>query len=274
MLAARSPAKLNLFLHILGRRSDGYHNLQTVFQLLDYCDDMIFTRRADSEICLSSNALSTMGPPEKNLVIRAARLLQQISDTTQGVDIQLTKRIPIGGGLGGGSSNAATTLMALNQLWQLGINPSVLAQLGLQLGADVPVFIQGNTAWAEGIGEILQPIELAEKWFVVLVPPCTISSAEFFLHDELTRNTPAITIQQFLSEPIVIRNDFERLACNRYPMVAQAINWLSQFAPARLTGSGACVFAAVKNQDQARAIVQQTPQPLQGFAAKGVNRFR
>ena len=258
-----APAKLNLFLHILGRRPDGYHNLQTVFQLIDYCDELQFEIQTDPNIEINLQITD-------NLVIRAARLLQQTYQCPLGAKIQLYKRIPIGGGLGGGSSNAATTLLALNQLWGLNKPMDELAELGEQLGADVPVFIKGRTAWAEGIGEQLTPISLPEIWYVVMVPPCTVSSAEFFSLSELTRNTPAITIQQFLSKQVLTRNDFEIVACKRYPLVASALQWLNQFAEARLTGSGSCVFAMFKDEGEAYAVQQQVAAPYTSFVARGI----
>lgn len=264
-----SPAKINLFLHITGRRPDGYHNLQTVFQFLDYCDELSFTRREDAQIMLNCNdkALATAD----NLVVRAANLLQKISGTTLGVDIHLQKKIPVGGGLGGGSSNTATTLVALNRLWQLQLTPGELARLGLQLGADVPIFLYGKAAWAEGVGEKLEPVVVDEPWYVVVVPPCAVATAEIFSAVELTRNTPAITIQQFLTEPETTQNDCGPVVRKRYPIVAEALDWLDQFATARLTGTGGCIFAAVDTLDYAKSILQHIPKPLDGFVAKGLN---
>ncbi len=261
-----SPAKLNRFLHILGQRADGYHELQTVFQLLDFGDDLTFEKRDDHQIVLIDN----MGETEKNLIVRAARLLQNTLGIQHGATIHLTKRIPIGGGLGGGSSNAATTLLALNKLWQLNLTIDELAILGLQLGADVPVFIHGNTAWAEGIGEQLTAITLEENWFVVLVPACSVATSEIYSANELTRNTPAITIRAFLSgQPT--RNDCESVVRQRYPLVDSALSWLNQFAPARLTGTGCCVFAEFAQKDAALEVPQQGQHSFQGFIAKGIN---
>lgn len=259
-----SPAKLNLFLHIIGQRADGYHLLQTVFQLLDYYDELTFTLRDDQQINLTCNINEINN--ENNLVLRAAHLLKQ----QQGVDIHLHKNIPMGGGLGGGSSNAATTLIALNHLWQLQLSTQELLALGLKLGADVPVFIQGQSAWAEGIGEVLVPIELPERWFVVLAPPVLVSTPKLFSDNELTRNTSPIKIQEFL-EGAETQNDCEVVCSKRYPEVAAALTWLNQFAPARLTGTGGCVFAAVKNEQTAKQIAEQIPKPFTGFYAKGIN---
>lgn len=266
-----APAKLNLFLHILQRRSDGYHEIQTAFQLIDYCDELQFTLRHDQHLQLTVSPSNIMlGDPENNLIIRAARLLQQTYQCQLGADIQLHKRIPIGSGLGGGSSDAATTLLALNTLWQLNCSLPTLAAIGKQLGADVPIFIYGQTAWGEGIGDKLTPIASTNAWYVIVVPPCSISSAELFSAPELTRNTPAITIQQFLSRQVPIKNDFEPVAAMRYPVVAQALQWLNQFAEARLTGSGSCLFAAFNSEQEAQEIVRQIPSPMTGFAAKAV----
>lgn len=273
-----SPAKLNLFLHIVGQRADGYHELQTIFQLLNYCDELTFEVHEDNDIRLTTKLDPTLtnkniGDTDNNLITRAASLLQKISGTKMGAAIQLYKRIPIGGGLGGGSSNAATTLLALNQLWQINLPQEELLKLATQLGADVPMFVQGKTAWAEGIGEKLTPITLNENWFVIVIPPCAIPTVEIYSTNELTRNTPPITIQQFFAGHAT-HNDCEAVVRNRYPLVATALDWLNQFAPARLTGTGACVFAAFTEEQDARAVAQQIPAPLQGFVAKGINIFK
>lgn len=259
-----SPAKINLFLHIIGRRPDGYHELQTVFQFLDYYDELDFQVRSDSQIQLSSQI-----PIENNIILKAAQLLQQVSETTLGADITLHKRIPMGGGLGGGSSNAATTLLALNHLWQLKLPEAKLHELGLKLGADVPVFIKGKAAWAEGIGEKLSPVLLPEPWYVVVLPTQAVSTAEIFSAVELTRNTRPITIQEFLEGET--RNDFEPLVRKRYPEIGRAIDWLNQYASARLTGSGSSVFAEVATKKEAEQIVAKIPQPFKAFMAKGLN---
>lgn len=272
-----APAKLNLFLHIIGRRADGYHNLQTVFQILDYGDELNFTLRDDGQIKLLTAFPGV--PHDTNLIVRAACLLQQTCRTTLGADIECIKRLPMGGGLGGGSSNAASTLVALNVLWGAKLSTDQLARLGLTLGADVPVFIHGHSAWGEGIGERLTPVTLPEKWYVVLVPPCPVSTAEIFSSPELTRNTSPITIAAFLGGGG--QNDCQRVVSKRYPAVQQALDWLGNFAPSRLTGTGSAVFAAVPTEKEARAILAALsgnqpllPEGLQAnsFVAKGLSQ--
>lgn len=264
-----SPAKLNLFLHITGQRDDGYHNLQTLFQLLNYGDTLTFELRDDQTITLSP-AMPQV-PFDNNLIVRAARLLQARCGTTSGVDIQLEKRLPMGGGIGGGSSNAATTLVALNYLWQCNLSRDELQALGLKLGADVPVFIGAQTAWAEGIGERLQPLELTQKWFIVLHPNCHVSTADIFSHKDLTRDTPNITVAAFLEQGG--RNDCQPLVRKLYPAVDEALNWLSQYTKnAQLTGTGACVFAAFESAEKAQHVLAQAPKNLSGFIAQGINR--
>jgi 4-diphosphocytidyl-2-C-methyl-D-erythritol kinase len=264
-----SPAKLNLFLHITGRRADGYHNLQTLFQLLNYGDTLTFERRDDQEITLTPSMPDV--PFYDNLIVRAARLLQSYCSTDVGVDIQLEKRLPMGGGIGGGSSNAATTLVALNYLWECDLTMLELHALGLKLGADVPVFIGAQTAWAEGVGERLQAIELPQKWFVVLHPDCHVSTAEIFSHKDLTRDTPNITVAAFLEQGG--RNDCQALVRRLYPPVDEALNWLSQHTGnARMTGTGACVFAAFDSAEDAQHVLAQAPKNLPGFIAQGINR--
>lgn len=263
-----APAKLNLFLHITGRRSDGYHQLQTVFQFLDYHDELYFSIRQDNQITLTP-ALKNVANDD-NLVIRAARLLQQKTRCDLGVDIQIEKRLPLGGGIGGGSSNAATTLVALNQIWNLGVSLEDLMALGLTLGADVPIFIKGEASWAEGIGEKLSPINLPEPWYLLLIPPCQVSTREIFLDSQLTRDTSAIKIHNFLSGHG--RNDFEPVVRRRYPEVAEALDWLAQFAPARMTGTGACVFAAFADFNTAAQVAEQITAPFKGVVTKGLNR--
>lgn len=262
-----APAKLNLFLHITGRRADGYHQLQTVFQLLDQGDLLSFTLRSEPGITLTPQIPGVAF--EHNLIVRAARLLETSAQITAGIAIELEKRLPMGGGLGGGSSDAATTLVALNQLWQCGLNRTELQMLGLQLGADVPVFIGAQSAWAEGIGEQLQPVELAEVWYLVLHPDCAISTADIFSHKDLTRDTPNITVAAFLEQGG--RNDCQKLVRKLYPQVDQALNWLSQFASnARMTGTGASVFAAFETQAEAQHVLAQAPKNLPGFVARGI----
>lgn len=260
-----APAKLNLFLHITGRRPDGYHCLQTLFQLLDYGDSLDFAVRSDGQITCHTSVIA----PENNIILKAAHLLKQCSHTRLGADIWLEKRIPIGGGLGGGSSNAATTLVALNDLWQLQLPLSTLSRLGLSLGADVPVFVQGQTAWAEGIGEILTPVTLAERWYLVIHPACSVATAQIFNDPALIRRMPPITLADFLAGRSC--NMCETVVCRHYPAVQLAIEWLKQYCPARLTGTGACLFADFAQVEQAQAVLAQLPAPWQGFVARGKN---
>lgn len=266
-LTLPAPAKLNLFLHITGQREDGYHTLQTLFQLLDFGDELSFSLRDDDEIRLEPEIEGV--PHEDNLIVKAARLLQTHSNKLQGANIHLTKLLPMGGGIGGGSSNAATTLLALNQLWQTQLTLPELAELGRQLGADVPVFIEGNSAWAEGVGEQLQALELPEKWYLVLTPNCHVSTAEIFSHKDLTRDTPSITVAAFLEQGGV--NDCQPLVRNLYNEVDSALSWLSQFGDAKMTGTGACVFAAFDNKASAEAVLAKTPNTLNGFVARAIN---
>jgi 4-diphosphocytidyl-2-C-methyl-D-erythritol kinase len=263
-----APAKLNLFLHITGRRSDGYHDLQTAFQFLDYGDQLQFSID-DSGVIRLNNSLAGVADDD-NLVIRAARLLQQHTGCKRGAVIDIDKRLPMGGGLGGGSSNAATTLVALNYLWQTAVSNEDLAQLGLQLGADVPIFVAGYAAWAEGVGDRLTPISPTESWFAVIKPDCEVSTAEIFSSPELTRDCEPITISRFLSGEG--RNVCEQVVKQRYPAVANALNWLAQYAPPRMTGTGACIFADFESQQKAQQVVDSLPSNWQGFVAKGCNR--
>jgi 4-diphosphocytidyl-2-C-methyl-D-erythritol kinase len=262
-----APAKLNLFLHITGRREDGYHLLQTVFQLISYCDLLDFTLLNNSNI----NRLSVLPgvPEEADLVIRAARKLQELTGCSQGTAIHVKKCIPTGGGLGGGSSDAATTLIALNQLWQLSLTVDELADIGLQLGADVPVFVRGRAAWAEGVGEKLTPLKLPEYWYLVIRPDCSVSTKEVFNSGDLTRSTPPITIRDFLAGDG--RNDCESVVLKSYPKVAEALDWLNEFGIARVTGTGACIYASFNDEGQARETIKKLPASWQGFVAKGRN---
>lgn len=275
LMTLAAPAKLNLFLHITGRRPDGYHLLQTVFQLLDYGDELNFSLRDDDQIRLHCDNPELAG--EDNLVLRAARLLRQHCDCNQGVDIELIKRIPAGAGLGGGSSDAATTLVALNQLWHCALTREQLAALGLSLGADVPVFVNARSAWAEGVGEQLTPVLLPELYYLVLTPACHVSTSAIFSHQELTRDTRPIKMAAFLAGQS--RNDCEMLVRTLYPEVNAALEWLSQFAPARMTGTGSSVFAGFHDEASARAVLAQLPADSQGslrnisgFVAKAVNK--
>jgi 4-diphosphocytidyl-2-C-methyl-D-erythritol kinase len=268
-LTLLSPAKLNLFLHITGRRPDGYHNLQTFFQLLDYGDTLSFTTRDDGEITLAPEIPGVAF--EQNLIIKAARALEPYKSASAGVDIQLEKRLPMGGGIGGGSSNAATTLVALNHLWGCGLDKNQLQALGLKLGADVPVFINAQTAWAEGVGEQLQAIEMQPKWFLVIQPDCLVSTAEIFSHKDLTRDTSAIKVAAFLERGG--QNDCEALVRKLYQQVDNALIWLQKFdRNARMTGTGACVFASFESAEIAHNVQAQLPKHLPGFVAQGVNQ--
>jgi 4-diphosphocytidyl-2-C-methyl-D-erythritol kinase len=262
-----APAKLNLFLHITSRRKDGYHNLQTIFQFLDYCDVLYFNTRSDGQLLCQSSAKDL--PKEQDLVLRAAHLLKQKSGTPYGTEIRVEKKIPMGGGLGGGSSDAATTLLALNQLWQLKWSYSQLAELGLSLGADVPVFVHGHAAWAEGVGELLTPIILKESWYLVIHPGCHVSTQEIFLAEDLTRNAFPITIREFLANRS--QNVCEPVVRRRYPEIGQALDWLNQYSQARLTGTGACIFAAFDSQNAAKSVQKKLPKKWQGFVAQGKN---
>lgn len=266
-LTLPAPAKLNLFLHIVGRRDDDYHLLQTAFQFLDYSDELTLSPRADGFIeCLP--ALPGV-PPKSNLIFRAAALLKSHTRTPLGADIRLTKRLPMGGGIGGGSSDAATTLLGLNHLWQTQLGIEELAELGLRLGADVPVFVRGHASWAEGVGEKLTPLlSLPEPWFVVLTPPVTVPTVDIFRAPELTRDTPAITVSAFLAQGG--RNDCESVVRKRYPEVDLALRWLARSGEARMTGTGACVFQPCATQEE--ALARMSGAPCQGFVARGCNR--
>ncbi|MBZ0104595.1 MAG: 4-(cytidine 5'-diphospho)-2-C-methyl-D-erythritol kinase [Sulfuricella denitrificans] len=263
-----APAKLNLFLHVVGRRPDGYHLLQSVFRFIDYGDSLRFKVRNDGRIMRSTELAGVV--PEKDLVIRAARLLQEHAGCPLGVDIAVEKNLPMGGGLGGGSSDAATTLLALNRLWQLNLPRAELQQLGLQLGADVPVFVFGESAFAEGVGERLQPMHLPPAWYVVLVPPVSVPTAEIFAAPELTRNTTSIKIPLLLTADL--RNDLQMVVCERYPRVAEYLDWLDQYGAARMTGSGACVFAEFDSENEANQVLARKPADWQGFVAQGMDR--
>ena len=262
-----APAKLNLFLHITGRRPDGYHNLQTVFQLIDLCDTIEIEVRADG--CIERGSGADGVPADADLVVRAARALQAAAGVTHGATLSVTKRIPMGGGLGGGSSDAATVLLALNRLWGCGLPVAELAAIGVKLGADVPVFVYGASAWAEGVGEQLTPVELPERWYVVVHPRVHVPTAALFQAPELTRNTPLITMRGLRESGG--RNDFEPVVRTLYPEVARALDWLDrQGAPARLTGTGSCIFAACASRDEAELIAGRVPPEWRGFAARGL----
>lgn len=262
-----SPAKLNLFLHITGRRRDGYHELQTLFQLLDHGDQLWAETDASGEIRLETEFPGV--EHEQNLIVRAARLLKAHTGTRLGARLRIDKRLPMGGGLGGGSSNAATTLVALNRLWHTGVDIDTLASLGLTLGADVPVFVRGHSCFAEGVGERITPVTLPERWFLVLIPHCHVSTAEVFSDPGLTRDSPKITMRTALEQPG--HNDCEPVVRRRFPEVAEALDWLGRFGQARLTGTGACVFASFSNESEARTIAALRERGGDCFVAKGVN---
>lgn len=268
-----SPAKLNLFLYITGQRPDGYHTLQTLFQFLDYGDTLTITPRTDGQLRLLTPVAGV--PDEENLIIRAARLLMKAAAETgrlpagSGADISIEKRLPMGGGLGGGSSNAATVLVALNHLWQCGLPEDELATLGLTLGADVPVFVRGHAAFAEGVGEVLTQVDVAEKWYLVAHPGVSIPTPIIFRDPELPRNTPVRSIETLLN--CEFGNDCEVIARKRFREVDDVLSWLLEYAPSRLTGTGACVFAEFDTELAARQVLEQAPEWLQGFVAKGVN---
>ena len=268
-----SPAKLNLFLYITGQRPDGYHTLQTLFQFLDYGDTLTIIPRQDRQLRLLTPVEGV--PDEENLIIRAARLLMHSAATSDrlpkgsGADISIDKRLPMGGGLGGGSSNAATVLVALNHLWQCQLSEDELATIGLTLGADVPVFVRGHAAFAEGVGEILTPVDVAEKWYLVAHPGVSIPTPVIFRDPELPRNTPVRSIETLLN--CEFANDCEVIARKRFREVDDVLSWLLEYAPSRLTGTGACVFAEFDTELAARQVLEQAPEWLQGFVAKGVN---
>ncbi len=263
-----APAKLNLLLHVLGQRADGYHELQTVFQFLTASDWMYFDVQQQSDIQLVGGPAGLAA--NADLCVRAATLLQQATGCRAGVTIYNDKRLPVGGGLGGGSSDAATTLLVLNRLWGLGLPPDELARLGLSLGADVPVFVHGRAAWAEGVGERLTPVTPQEAWYFVLIPPVSVSTAAIFSDPGLTRDTPRTKIPDLL--PGAGHNDCEDVVRRRYPEVAAALDWLNDFSAARLTGTGACVFAAFDTQADAQAVAAQLPASWSGLVARGTNR--
>lgn len=267
MLTLPAPAKLNLMLHITGRRADGYHELQTLFQFLDYGDELSFRLREDGQIRLLTELPGV--DHDSNLIVRAARLLQRESGCALGADIQLTKRLPMGGGIGGGSSDAATTLVGLDHLWNTRLGEDRLAELGLNLGADVPVFVRGRAAFAEGVGERLQPVDLPEPWFLVIAPQVSVSTAEIFADPELTRNTPAITVRSLLAGGG--HNDCQPVVEKRYPEVRNALSLLNKFVQARMTGTGACVFGSFPNEGEADKVRRQLPATLPSFVARGRN---
>lgn len=265
-----APAKLNLFLHVLGRRADGYHQLQTLFQLLDYGDRLEFRRTSDGVIAVAVEPPLAGVPAADNIVYRAARALRDRYPGPEGVNIRIHKRLPVGGGLGGGSSDAATALVGLNRLWRLDLDLETLCALGLELGADVPVFLRGRSAWAEGVGERLTPVSLPAAWYLVIEPDCQVSTAAVFAHPQLTRDTPPMKIRAFFGEGA--GNDCAAVVEALYPQVRAARRWLERHAAARLTGTGACLFARFASREQAAAVLAQVPAPWSGFVARGINR--
>jgi 4-diphosphocytidyl-2-C-methyl-D-erythritol kinase len=274
-----APAKLNLFLHVTGRRADGYHELQTLFQLIDLNDAVSIRVTEDGRIERPEGPAGV--DPDSDLTVRAAKALQAATSCRAGASLRITKRIPMGGGLGGGSSDAATVLLALNHLWRCGLPIDELARLGLPLGADVPVFVRGSSAWAEGVGERLVPVELPERWYVVIHPGVAVPTRDVFQSPDLTRNTPIITIRAFFgdagpsgagaSPSPGSRNDCEPVVRALYPEVADALSWLGNFAPARLTGTGSCIFAAFGSAIEAERVAARAPDRWRAFVARGLN---
>ena len=264
-----APAKLNLMLHVVGRRADGYHELQTVFQLIDLCDRIEISVREDGAI---SRPKGPAGVPEsEDLVVRAARALKEATDTPLGAEITVKKSIPMGGGLGGGSSDAATTLLALDKLWKTGLSSEQIAAIGVKLGADVPVFVAGQSAWAEGVGEKLTPVTLgAGSWYVIVFPGVAVPTAAVFQAAELTRNSPPTTMRGFLETGG--RNDCEAVVRARFPAVAEALDWLARHGPARLTGTGSCVFAKFARVEDAERVAARVPDQWRAFVARGLDR--
>jgi 4-diphosphocytidyl-2-C-methyl-D-erythritol kinase len=263
-----APAKLNLFLHVVGRRADGYHLLQSVFRLIDRADIVHLELRDDGRVVREGDLPGV--PEDLDLTVRAARLMQTHAPAGAGVSIRLDKVLPLGGGLGGGSSDAATVLLALNRLWQVNLPRDTLQQLALQLGADVPVFVFGQTAFAEGVGEILHPLSAPPAWYVVLMPPVQVPTAAIFAAPELTRNTPPLKIAPFSAG--MGHNDLQPVVIKRYPEVGRHLEWLAQFGEARMTGSGACVFAAFGTEEAAHEVLRKLPETMQGFVAQGLDR--
>ena len=285
-LSALAPAKLNLFLHVTGRREDGYHELQTLFQLLDHGDRLHFEPQHGGVISLHLQDTHQGGdthpqrwdthrgralPMQDNLVLRAAGELSRTTGCKSGASISLDKRLPSGGGLGGGSANAGITLVALNELWRLGLSTDELCRIGLGLGADVPVFIRGRSAWAEGIGELLEPAHLPEQWYLVLSPPCQVSTAMVFADENLTRNSAKIRIADFLAGRC--RNDCEPVTRRLYPAVDEAFAWLGQFGNVRMSGTGASVFICIAEEAAGKEILTRLPAGWHGFTARGIDRL-
>ncbi|MEZ9700340.1 4-(cytidine 5'-diphospho)-2-C-methyl-D-erythritol kinase [Vibrio sp. 10N.261.46.E12] len=263
-----SPAKLNLFLYITGRRDNGYHELQTLFQFVDFGDELTVTANKKTNAITITPAIPGVAT-EDNLIWKAATALQQYTSTSFGANIELKKVLPMGGGIGGGSSNAATVLVALNHLWQLNMSDDQLAEIGLTLGADVPVFVRGYAAFAEGVGEQLQPASPDEKWYLVVKPQVSIATVDIFTHSKLTRNTPKRALSTLLEQEYV--NDCEKIVRMLYPEVDKQLSWLLEYAPSRLTGTGSCVFAEFNSKKDAELVREQLPDTVSAFVAKGRN---
>lgn len=262
-----APAKLNLFLHITGVREDGYHNLQTIFQLLDYSDEVTLLRRDDGVIRRTEGLAEVK--PSDDLIVKAAQALKRYTGTTYGADVGVLKRLPVGGGIGGGSSDAATTLLGLNALWGCHLTTDELLDIAVTLGADVPVFVAGHSAWAEGIGEQLTPMELPAIWFLVLHPGVFVSTAKLFSSEVLTRNKSILKMRDFTDTDI--ENIFEVIVREQHPEVDLSLNWLSQFSAARMTGTGSCIFAGFNSFEEAEKVLRKMPVKWKGFVAKAVN---
>jgi 4-diphosphocytidyl-2-C-methyl-D-erythritol kinase len=267
-----APAKLNLFLHVVGRRADGYHLLQSVFTLIDRADRLRFRVRRDGVVARANDVAGV--PEQEDLTVRAALLLREASGTPLGADIEVEKHIPMGAGLGGGSSDAATTLIVLDRLWETGFGPEALAELASALGADIPFFLHGGAAWAEGTGDELRAIDLPPRWYVVLTPPVQVPTKEVFAAPELTRNTEPLKIEDFSARGGEGRfhNDLERVVTARYPVVRSHLEWLAARGEARMTGSGACVFAPYGSREAAQRVLDQLPAGMSGFVAQGLER--
>ena len=262
-----APAKLNLFLHITGQLDNGYHTLQTIFQFLDYGDSLAIDINDTAQVTLSPQVEGV--PLEDNLIYRAAMLLKPMAKDNLGADITLNKILPMGAGLGGGSSNAATTLVALNYLWDINLPLEELATIGLSLGADVPIFVQGFAAFAQGVGEDLTPVSPPQPYYLVIWPGVAVSTQAIFQAPELPRNTPSLTIEQLSTAKL--GNDCQEITKNRHPMVASALDWLVEYAPAKMTGTGSCVFGEFKSEQAARQALEKLPKTMHGFVAKGIN---
>ena len=263
-----APAKINLFLHIVGRRPDGYHLLQTAFRMLDWGDEITLRRRDDGAILRTTDIPGV--PAESDLVVKAARALQAATGSTFGAEIGVSKQIPMGGGLGGGSSDAASVLLALNRIWGCGLSRQRLQEIGLTLGADVPFFIFGETAFAEGVGEDLTPLSVLPAWYVMVAPSVFVPTSEIFSDPLLTRDSEILIMQAFATH--TTRNDMQATACKKFPKVAEALDWLSQYGAARMSGSGACIFAPFDTKEAAEQVLAKAPQGLKVWVAEGLDR--